>query len=180
MVAYLVLTTSYSFFLKKIFIIDIILLSILYTIRLIAGALAVDVPASPWLLEFSVFIFLSLAIVKRYTELLTIQNENKNKTKGRGYFVDDISILVTLGTVSGYLSVLVFVLYLHSPEVDVLYKSPELLWIVAICLLYWITRIWFLAHRGKMHDDPIVFTAKDKTSYFIGLIVLILVIGATL
>ena len=177
---YLVLTTAYSLFLKKIYIVDIFILSILYTIRIIAGALAVDVPASKWLLAFSVFIFLSLAIVKRYTELKVMISLNKKSTKGRGYHVDDIGLLMNIGPASGYLAVLVFALYIYSPEVIRLYKHPEFLWPVAICIMFWITRIWFLAHRGRMHDDPIVFTGKDYVSYIIGFVIAILVIGAAL
>lgn len=180
LIAYLIITSLYSFILKKIYILDIIVLSILYTIRLIAGALAVDVPLSQWLMEFSVFFFLSLAINKRYTELYMMQKTNVHEAKGRGYNVSDIDLMRVIGPVSGYISVLVFVLYLHSDEVVVLYKNSHILWLVAVCLLYWITRIWFITTRGKMHDDPIIFTGKDPVSYIIGIIVALLVIGAAL
>jgi 4-hydroxybenzoate polyprenyltransferase len=180
LIAYLVITSLYSFVLKKIYILDIIVLSILYTIRLIAGALAVDVPLSQWLMEFSVFFFLSLAINKRFTELYVMQQKNKENAAGRGYTVSDIDLMRVIGPVSGYISVLVFVLYLHSDEVVVLYKNAHILWLVAVCLLYWITRIWFITTRGKMHDDPIIFTGKDPVSYIIGIIVALLVIGAAL
>lgn len=180
LLAYLIITSLYSFVFKKIYILDIIILSILYTIRLIAGAWAVDVPLSQWLMEFSVFFFLSLAINKRYTELFMIQQKNKTEATGRGYSVGDIDLMRVIGPVAGYMSVLVFVLYLHSEEIAALYKRPEILWLVAVCLLYWITRIWFITTRGKMHDDPIIFTGKDPVSYIIGLIVALLVIGAAL
>jgi 4-hydroxybenzoate polyprenyltransferase len=180
LIAYLIITSLYSFVLKKIYILDIIVLSILYTIRLIAGALAVDVPLSQWLMEFSVFFFLSLAINKRFTELYMMQKKNKENAAGRGYTVSDIDLMRVIGPVSGYISVLVFVLYLHSDEVVVLYKNAHILWLVAVCLLYWITRIWFITTRGKMHDDPIIFTGKDPVSYIIGIIVALLVIGAAL
>jgi len=180
LIAYLVITSLYSFVLKKIYILDIIVLSILYTIRLIAGALAVDVPLSQWLMEFSVFFFLSLAINKRFTELYVMQQNNKENAAGRGYTVSDIDLMRVIGPVSGYISVLVFVLYLHSDEVVVLYKNAHILWLVAVCLLFWITRIWFITTRGKMHDDPIIFTGKDPVSYIIGIIVALLVIGAAL
>ncbi|MGA2297619.1 MAG: UbiA family prenyltransferase [FCB group bacterium] len=177
---YLFLTTSYSFLLKKIAIFDIIILACLYTIRLIAGAKAVDVVISPWLLGFSIFLFLSLALIKRYQELLTMQQNNKTQSKGRGYFIDDLTLVLNLGTSSGYLSVLVLALYVNSKEVTSLYHHPELLWFAVICHLYWISRMWLIAHRGKMEDDPIIFTAKDYVSYIIGLIIVILALGASL
>ena len=177
---YLILTTSYSFKLKKIILLDVIILACLYTIRLIAGAYAVNVEVSPWLLGFSIFMFLSLAIMKRFTELKVVINENGNKTKGRGYHIDDIPFLGTLGLVSGFLSILVLSLYVNSQKVLELYHQPELLWLIILTVLYWLIRIWHFAYRGKMHDDPIVFTAKDMTSYIIGAVIIILVLGATL
>lgn len=178
LLCYFVLTTAYSFILKRIYIMDMIVLASLYTLRLIAGALAVDVPLSPWLLEFSMFIFLSLAVLKRYTELRIMIENNKKKSKGRGYIVEDFDILRSIGPALGYISVLVLVLYVNSDDISRLYKYSKLLWPVSICLLFWITRIWFLAHRGRMTDDPIVFTGKDPVSYVLGIIVVILAIGA--
>lgn len=177
---YLLITTLYSFYLKKIYILDIFILSILYTIRLIGGAVAVDVIVSKWLLAFSVFLFLSLAILKRFTELRVMQMENKSKTSGRGYNVDDLNLISILGPTSGYLSVVIFTLYIYSPEVLKLYSVPELLWPVAIFLLLWITRIWFLANRNEMDDDPIVFAVKDRASHLIFSIITILIILATI
>ncbi len=180
LIVYLITTCIYSFYLKRIYLLDIITLSLLYTIRLIAGGVVVSVALSPWLLAFSVFVFLSLAIVKRYTELRVMKSQQKTKTSGRGYFVEDIELILTLGVVSGFMSVLVFVLYVNSHEVIQLYKNPIYLWPVSLILLYWISRIWFKAHRDEMNDDPIVFTMKDPASYIIGLIILLLVIGAAL
>lgn len=180
LITYLTLTTLYSFSFKRIYIIDIITLASLYTIRLIAGGASVAVEVSYWLLAFSMFLFLNLAIVKRYTELKQLVEAKKNKTIGRGYFVEDLSLLRSLGTSSGYLSVLVFALYVNSKVVLGLYNKPEFLWAVAPLLLFWITRIWFVAHRGKMHDDPIVFTAKDPVSYVVGFLVILLIIGAAI
>lgn len=177
---YLAITTLYSFYLKKIYILDIFILSILYTIRLIAGAVAVDVIISKWLLAFSVFLFLSLAILKRFTELRVMQMENKDNASGRGYNVDDLSLISILGPTSGYLSVVIFTLYIYSPEVSKLYSLPELLWPVAFFILLWITRIWFLANRNEVDDDPIVFTVKDKASHLVFSIIAILIILATI
>ncbi len=180
LVIYYLITTTYSFLLKKIYVLDIITLAVLYTLRLVAGAIAVDVEISQWFLSFSVFLFFSLAILKRYTELLTMKEQNKTSTKGRGYFVEDLYLLLALGTSSGLLSVLIFALYLNSPEVNKLYNVPELLYMITPILMYWITRMWFKAHRGQMNDDPIVFAGKDPASYFIGIIIAIIVIGATI
>ena len=176
--SYFILTTAYSVKIKRVYIMDMVVLAGLYTMRLIAGALAVDVSMSYWLLAFSMFFFLNLAVAKRYTELRVMIENNKTKSKGRGYIIEDVDILRSIGPSFGYLSVLVFILYVNSAEIKVLYDRPEMLWPVAICVLYWITRIWFLAHRGKMTDDPIVFTVKDPVSYILGFIVLILAIGA--
>jgi 4-hydroxybenzoate polyprenyltransferase len=175
---YLFLTSSYSFKLKKYYIIDIIILSALYSIRLIAGAVAVEVDISHWLLAFSMFIFLSLAFVKRFTEVRVMIDQNKTKTSGRGYLISDEHLLSSLGVGSALMSVLVFLLYANSPEIMELYKRPELFYGIAPFLLYWLIRIWFKAHRDEMHDDPIVFTGKDWASYVIGLLIAVLVIGA--
>jgi 4-hydroxybenzoate polyprenyltransferase len=180
LISYMIITFAYSLALKRIYILDVIVLSCLYTLRIIAGSLASDVPVSPWMLEFSVFLFTSLAFVKRYTELLIMKEKNHTKTKGRGYNVGDIDMIRSIGPISGYLSILVFTLYLNSPEVARLYHNPTMMWPVSVCFIFWITRIWFLAHRGEMTDDPIVFTVKDPISYIVGIIAIALVIGATL
>lgn len=178
--SYFGLTTAYSFLLKRIHIFDIIILSMLYTIRLFAGAVVAGVPSSPWLMAFSMFIFFSLAVVKRYTELLVMKQENRTKTAGRGYLTSDADLLLSIGTTSGLLSVLVFALYINSKEITFLYKNPHLLYLVAPLLLFGILRIWFKAHRGEMNDDPIVFAGKDPASYIIGAIIFIIVLGASL
>jgi 4-hydroxybenzoate polyprenyltransferase/phosphoserine phosphatase len=176
---YFILTTTYSLFLKEIPILDVLVLAGLYALRVLAGGVAVDVTITTWLVGFAIFIFLSLAFVKRYTELLLTQSEDKNALKGRGYIVRDIEIIQVVGLVSGYLSVLVLALYINSKEVLLLYKHPWVLWFLGPCFLYWITRIWLIAHRGQMHDDPIVFTIKDKVSYLVGIIVIFIIIAAT-
>ena len=177
---YFTITTAYSFLLKKIYVMDIITLAVLYTIRLVAGAVTAEIPISPWFLSFSVFIFFSLAVLKRYTELLTLKELNKKQTSGRDYFVDDIQLLNSLGTSSGLISVLIFALYLNSPEVTQLYNNPIILYSIIPFLMYWVTRIWFKAHRGQMHDDPIVFTGKDPASYIIFFIIALIIVGATI
>ncbi len=177
---YLFLTTSYSFFLKRIIIVDVITLACLYTLRLLAGAAAVQVEASPWLLGFSIFLFLSLGIIKRYTELSGVKEQNKSKIKERGYRISDLAFLSSAGPASGYISVLVLALYVNGEKVASLYSVPQALWVVVLSCLFWISRMWLKAFRGEMHDDPIVFTAKDPASYIVGLIVAGIAIGASL
>lgn len=180
LLAYLVITFLYSFKLKRIYIVDVIVLSMLYTVRILAGSLSSDVPVSSWMLQFSVFLFTSLAFVKRYTELRTAASLGNKSAKGRGYSTSDIEMIRSVGPISGYLAVLVFAFYLNSAEVARLYANTVTLWPVTLCLLFWITRIWFKAHRGEMTDDPIVFTIKDPASYAVFLIIIALLIGAVI
>ncbi|HYE14221.1 MAG TPA: UbiA family prenyltransferase [Pyrinomonadaceae bacterium] len=173
---YLALTTAYSLSLKRVAIVDVMVLAGLYTLRVVSGGLATGIEVSPWLLAFSMFLFLSLAFVKRYTEL----REHGGEGSRRGYARDDMALLKSFGTASGYLSVLVLALYINnSREVTVLYRRPGALWLVGPCLLYWVTRVWLLADRGRLHDDPVVFTVKDPASYVVGAAVALLIIAAT-
>lgn len=175
LLAYLILTSSYSIKLKKIFVIDILTLSILYTLRLMAGADLTYAPISKWLLAFSVFIFLSLSIIKRYTEILNAVKDRKENIMGRAYEISDINLLQSMGITSGLISVLVFILYIFSPEVIMLYGQPSFLMPVILIILYWIIRIWFLAQRGLVDEDPIIFTAKDKQSYLITFLIVLFI-----
>jgi 4-hydroxybenzoate polyprenyltransferase len=165
---YYALTCAYSFGLKSLVLIDALALTGLYTLRIIAGAAAVAVPLSFWMLLFSVFLFLSLAFVKRFAELESLRRAQRLRAVGRGYHVEDISLLQSLGTASGYLSVLVLALYINSPEIQSLYSQPKLIWTLCVLVLYWVSRVWMTAQRGKMHDDPVVFALKDWQSLAIG------------
>jgi 4-hydroxybenzoate polyprenyltransferase/phosphoserine phosphatase len=173
---YYALTVAYSFGLKRVVLIDTITLAGLYTVRIVAGAMAIDVPLSFWLLLFSVFLFFSLALVKRYAELDMIQRVGKLDAAGRGYHVDDLPILQSLGTASGNLSVLILALYINSPAVEALYKHPQVIWCLCVLLLYWISRVWLKAHRGEIHDDPVVFAMKDRISLVIGVLAAVTVL----
>jgi 4-hydroxybenzoate polyprenyltransferase len=170
---YFLLTTIYSFYIKKLILIDIIVLSLLYTIRLIAGGITSNVEISKWLIAFSVFLFLSLAVIKRYQELYSLKESDILKTEGRGYHIQDLNFLLSLGVTTGYISALVFMLYIFSPEITRLYTSPEYLLPVCLVLLLWISRMWLLTYRGEMYSDPIVFTAKDKLSYLMGFLMIV-------
>lgn len=180
LILYLVSNILYSFYLKKVMIMDIIMLSGLFTVRLIAGSVLANISFSAWLVEFSIFFFFSLATIKRYSELLALKDTNKTSIKRRGYKVSDIDMIRNFGIISGYLSVLIIALYVNSNEVIRLYSRPELLWIISPILLLWISRIWLIAHRGELNEDPIVFTVKDPVSWVIGIISVIIIIGAAL
>lgn len=162
---YLILTLLYSFHLKRKMVLDVLVLAGLYTHRIIAGGIATHIEISSWLLAFSMFIFMSLAFLKRYVELLQL-NEQK-EIKNRNYIVDDIEMVASVGPTSGYLAILVFSLYIQSDATQLLYKSPAILWMICPILLYWITRVWFLAHRGQMADDPVQFALTDRVSWWI-------------
>lgn len=175
---YALLTTVYSFYLKRIPLLDVITLASLYSIRLFAGSSATSVKISQWLTVFSMFVFLSLAFVKRYTELLRTTAKPGTLVSGRGYRSGDTEMIASFGTASGYLSVLVFCLYCYSRDVVTLYSTPELLLIVAAVHLFWISRVWFIAHRGELDDDPILFALRDPVSYIIGAIAALVVYAA--
>ncbi len=178
LLCYLVLTCCYSWFLKRFILLDCLTLAVLYTLRIVAGAAAVGMSLSFWLLAFSVFLFLSLAFVKRYAELEVQLQEGREKVHGRGYLTSDASLLQNLGISAGYASALVLSLYLNSEQVLLLYKTPEFVWGAVLVLLYWISWMWMQAHRGLMHDDPLVFAIKDKTSLIAGaLFLLVLLLG---
>jgi len=165
---YFILTTAYSFVLKRVPILDVMMLASLYTIRVIAGAAAVAVVPSFWLLAFSMFIFLSLALVKRYTELQGLLERGELTATGRGWHVDDLPLVQTLGTASGLICVLVAALYVDSEPARRLYAIPEALWLICPLLLYWVSRLWFKTHRGQVPDDPVVFALRDRISLLIG------------
>ncbi|MET3106077.1 4-hydroxybenzoate polyprenyltransferase/phosphoserine phosphatase [Oxalobacteraceae bacterium GrIS 2.11] len=177
--AYYSLTVAYSFGLKSVALIDTIALAGLYTVRIVAGAKAIDVALSFWLLLFSVFLFLSLALVKRYAELDALQRQGKLKAAGRGYHVEDLPILQSMGAASGFLCVLILALYINSPEVLKLYRLPQVIWFLCVLLLFWISRVWLITHRGDMHDDPVVFAIKDPVSIVVGVLVGLTVLIAT-
>lgn len=168
MVCYFVTTLAYSFFLKRMMLVDVFALAALYTTRIVAGGAAFSIPLSDWLIMFSVTIFLSLAMVKRYTELdALLRDGDKVSAAGRGYITQDMGILRSFGTASGYVAVLVLALYMNSSDVRTLYRHPQALWLLFGLLLYWISRVWMLAFRGQMHDDPIVFAIKNRLSLLV-------------
>lgn len=179
LVFYFLLTCAYSWGLKRLILLDCLTLAMLYTLRILAGAAAASMSLSLWLLAFSVFLFLSLAFLKRYAELGVQLLNGKEKAHGRGYYISDASLIQTMGITSGYACVLVLALYLNSDVVVQLYRFPEVIWGIVPVTLFWISSMWMQAHRGKMHDDPLIFAVKDKVSLLTGLaFAVVLVIGA--
>lgn len=167
---YFIVTCLYSWALKRLMLVDCLTLAMLYTLRVVAGGAATATVLSFWLLAFSVFLFLSLAFVKRYAELNVQLLNGKEKAHGRGYFTSDASLIQTLGITSGYACVLVLALYINSGAVLSLYRTPQFVWGTVPVMLFWISWIWMQAHRGKMHDDPLIFAVKDKASLLAGFV----------
>jgi 4-hydroxybenzoate polyprenyltransferase/phosphoserine phosphatase len=170
--SYFVLTLAYSLDLKRRVIIDVCILAGLYTLRVFAGGVAADISISVWLLAFSIFLFFSLAAVKRQAELVDGIGIGREKASGRGYRVDDLPVVHSMALSSGCVSVLVLALYINSPEVGALYSSPFALFGACLVLLYWITRTIMVAHRGGMRDDPVVYAVTDRVSQLCVLLVI--------
>lgn len=178
-VLYLAITTLYSTYLKRKLVLDVFVLAGLYTVRILAGAVAIDVQPSEWLLAFSMFIFTSLAMLKRYTELKVWSKLAEKWPAGRRYTVSDVELIRSIGPASAYAAVLVFALYISSRDVTLLYQRPQLLWLVCPVMLYWLTRLWFLTNRSKSMEDPVLFALTDRASIACGALVLALVFFAT-
>ncbi|SAK71545.1 Decaprenyl-phosphate phosphoribosyltransferase [Caballeronia fortuita] len=167
LLGYYALTLAYSLALKRHVMVDVVTLAALYTLRIIAGTAAIGVHLTFWLLAFSMFFFLSLALVKRYAELHATLKAGREKTRGRGYMSSDLSVVSSLGAASGYLSVLVLAMYIQDERTAALYRHPQYIWFACPVMLYWISRTWLIAHRGEMNDDPIVFAARDRISLLV-------------
>lgn len=168
LVAYFVFTVFYSLYLKRQMILDVLVLAFLYGLRLAGGAAAIDVVLSAWLLSFSAFLFVSLALMKRVAELTMQWEKGGGDPKGRGYRLADLPLLVSMAVAAGYVAALTSGLYISSPIVTVLYRHPERLWAIPAILLFWISRLLILTHRGEMPDDPVLFAAKDRVSFLCG------------
>ena len=164
LVGYLTLTIVYTWALKALVLLDVLMLSLLFAIRIIAGSVLASAPVSTWLFGFAIFMFISLALVKRAGELVALEQLGMSSTKGRDYRVTDLNILLPLGVGTALSAIVVFCLFISAPETRARYRSPELLWLVAFGLVYWSARLWVKVSRGEMHDDPIVFAAKDLNS----------------
>ena len=178
---YLVLNVLYTFWLKSKLVVDVILLSVMYNLRVFSGGVACEIPVSHWLFAFGMFIFTSLAFAKRHSELLNNEHNGAREhsiAKGRGYLIDDLKMISSLGPSSGLIAVLVFILYIQSADVIVLYTNGFFLLCIGPLLLYWIARLWIVAGRGELHEDPISFAVKDWRSWVIAALVAIVMLVA--
>ena len=174
--AYLISTLSYSLYFKRVAMLDVCVLASLYTLRVIGGVVVINAAWSFWLLAFSMFFFLSLALAKRVSELENIKNKNNQSSNGRGYQVIDLPMLTSAGVSSGMLSILVVALYINGEKVLQMYSFPQSLWLICPLLLYWIGRVWMITARGEMYEDPILFAIRDRvsllTAFCAGLVIL--------
>jgi 4-hydroxybenzoate polyprenyltransferase len=161
---YFISTMAYSLCFKRLMMIDIVVLAMLYSIRVLGGGAATDIRPSFWLIAFSFFMFLSLALLKRYSELHTLHLRGKQRIKGRGYRTLDQAVVAIMGTSSIFVSILVFMLYMNSPNVSALYPNPTYLFAIVPLLVFWAGRLWILAGRGEVNDDPILYVSRDATS----------------
>jgi 4-hydroxybenzoate polyprenyltransferase/phosphoserine phosphatase len=177
--AYFALTLAYSFTLKRRLMVDIVVLATLYTTRVIAGAAALPVVPSEWLLAFSMFIFTCLALVKRYVELAVRIDKELPDPSNRNYRLIDLPIVGALAAASGFNAITIFALYVSSPAVKDLYRHPEVLWLICPVLMYWLSRMVILAHRRVVDDDPIVFALRDRNSLICGVFMAAIVLLAT-
>ncbi|WP_410016126.1 UbiA family prenyltransferase [Sodalis sp. C49] len=178
LISYYIITISYSFYFKTKTVIDVTTLALLYSLRVIAGAAATGIFLSNWLLSFSMFLFFSLAVVKRVVELKD-SNDSEEKLKGRGYYPSDLPILLAAGISSGYISIHIFVLYIDSFASSKLYSNSNLLYLIAPILFIWLTRIWILTWRNAMNEDPVAFAIKDRASQLMCVLILLIIISAT-
>lgn len=175
---YLAITLMYSFRLKHYVLIDVLILAALFTIRVFAGAVIIGVFPSFWLLAFCIFLFTSLALVKRCSELGTVVKQGDSSAHGRDYQLSDMASLTGMGIASAYQSVLVIALYINSEEVATLYSRPKALWLLCPVLLYWVSRLWLKTSRGEMHDDPLVFAFKDRGTRYITIVAVMILMVA--
>ncbi len=171
---YLATSLTYSVYLKRIALVDVLVLSGLYILRLLAGSAATQTPISHWLAGFSMFLFLSLAIVKRFTELENLRASNTTPRNGRGYLLADLPQMRGFGTASAYAAVVVFAIYISGPDVVKLYHVPKLLWLITPLMILWLNRVWLLASRGELDEDPVTFALTDRMSQLIGLAVVVI------
>ncbi len=177
---YFVVTFAYSLRLKQVPVVDVLVLAGLYTMRIVAGAAAIGVALSFWLLSFSMFVFLSLALMKRYSELRAARATGQDSSlRGRGYESQDLELVSSMGASAGNTAVLLLALYVQDGQTARLYSSPTFIWLVCPLLLFWISRAWLITHRGSMHDDPVLFALKDRVSWATAMLIAVLFVLAT-
>lgn len=180
LLVYVAVTLAYSLYCKRIVIVDVIILSALYTLRILAGAAAAQVAISAWMAGFAVFFFFSLALVKRFSELENLRIRGAVPSNDRGYFVQDMEQLRAFGTASAFASIVVFTLYINNPDVSRLYHHPQRLWLLTPLLIWWLSRVWLRASRGQMNEDPVVFALTDPASLLSGVMIFLIALFASL
>ena len=180
LLVYCVVTLAYSLYFKRVVIVDVIILSALYTLRILAGAAAAKVPISDWMAGFSIFFFFSLALVKRFSELENLRARGVAPSNGRGYLVHDMEQLRAFGTGSAFASIVVFTLYINNPDVRNLYHHPQRLWLLTPLLIWWMSRVWLRASRGQMHEDPVIFALTDRASLLAGVAIFLIALSASI
>jgi 4-hydroxybenzoate polyprenyltransferase/phosphoserine phosphatase len=171
---YLATAMAYSLYLKRVALVDVLTLSGLYILRLLAGGAATHTPISHWLAGFSMFLFLSLAISKRFAELEILGARGLPASNGRGYLLADLDQLRSFGTASAYAAVVIFAIYISGPDVVPLYHKPTLLWLIVPLMILWLSRVWLLASRGELNEDPVVFALTDRMSLLMGAAVFVI------
>ena len=175
---YVILNIAYTLLLKRVVLLDALCLASLYSLRIFAGGSVFNVAVTAWLIAFSMFLFLSLALAKRAAELHNFTGSIQQNLSGRGYFPDDAATVQALGASSGCMAVLVLALYIHHPDVSLLYRHPDRLWLICPAIFYWIGRIWLITGRGRMNEDPVLFALSDPPSYAVGVLSLIILSAA--
>jgi 4-hydroxybenzoate polyprenyltransferase len=180
LLVYCVVTLAYSLYFKRVVIVDVIILSALYTLRILAGAAAARVPISDWMAGFSIFFFFSLALVKRFSELENLRARGVAPSNGRGYLVHDMEQLRAFGTGSAFASIVVFTLYINNPDVRNLYHHPQRLWLLTPLLIWWMSRVWLRASRGQMNEDPVIFALTDRASLLAGVAIFLIALSASI
>ena len=174
LLVYLATTLAYSWYLKRIALVDVLVLSGLYILRLLAGSAATQTPISHWLAGFSMFLFLSLAIAKRFAELENLRASNAAPANGRGYLLADLAQMRSFGTAGAYAAVVVFAIYISGLDVVKLYRQPGWLWLIVPLMILWLNRVWLLASRGELDEDPVAFALTDRMSQLIGVAVVVI------
>ena len=178
LLAYCCVTLAYSLYWKRVVLVDVIILSALYTLRIMAGAAATQVPVSHWMAAFSIFFFFSLALIKRFSELENLRARGTTPSNGRGYLVHDMEQMRAFGTSSAFAAIVVFTLYINNSQVRQLYHHPQRLWLLTPMLIWWLSRVWLRASRGQMNEDPVVFALTDRASLLAGVVIFLIALSA--
>jgi 4-hydroxybenzoate polyprenyltransferase len=175
---YAATTLLYSIYLKRVVLVDVLVLSGLYTLRLLAGGAATQTMISHWLAGFAIFLFFSLAIVKRFAELENVRLSGNQLKNGRGYLMSDLEQIRSFGTASAFAAVVVFANYISGQDVVKLYHHPRYLWLIVPFMILWLCRVWLLATRGELDEDPVAFALTDPASLAMGAAVFVIVLMA--